>query len=101
MKYAIMIYDYADEEQTFLGVKEKAEVKSTIEKCVKEYVEKDPEIAEHLGDIDVFIMAEDFDGNIKYINKASILNDFFNSNEKACYFSLDDICLINKVTIEL
>ena len=39
MKYAIMICDYGDDEQIFLGIKEKAEVKSTIEKKLEEYFE--------------------------------------------------------------
>lgn len=101
MKYAIMICDYGDDEQIFLGIKEKAEVKSTIEKCVKEYVEEDPETVERLGDIDVSVMAEDFDGSIKYINKASTLNDFFNSNQKACYFPLHEICSLSKLKVTI
>ena len=101
MKYAIMIRDYGDDEQIFLGIKEKEEVKSTIEKNVKEYVEEDPEIFDRLGDIDVCVIAEDFDGSIKYINKASTLNDFFNSNQKACYFSLYEICSLNKIKVTI
>ena len=101
MKYAIMICDYGYDEHIFLGIKEKAEVKSTIEKSVKEYVEEDPEAADRLDDIDVCVMAEDFDGNIKYINKASTLNYFFNSNQKACYFPLYEICSLNKVTVTI
>ena len=101
MKYAIMICDYGYDEQFFLGIKEKAEVKSTIEKCVKEYVEEDPETADRLGDIDVCIMAEDFDGNIKHINEASTLNDFFNSNQKACYFPLCEICSLSKIKVTI
>ena len=100
MKYAIMIRDYGDDEQIFLGIKEKEEVKSTIEKNVKEYVEEDPEIFDRLDDIDVCVIAEDFDGSIKYINKASTLNDFFNSDQKACYFPFYGILSkIIKVTI--
>ena len=93
MKYAIMICDYGDDEQIFLGIKEKAEVKSTIEKEVEEYIEN----VDRLCDIDICVMAEDFDGSIKYINKASTLNDFFNSNQKACYFPLCEICSLSKL----
>ena len=92
MKYAIMICDYGNDDQIFLGIKEKTEVKSTIEEKVKEYIDEDPEAAILSGDIDVCVMAEDFEGSIKCTNKASTLNDFFNSNQKACYFPLCEIC---------
>ena len=102
MKYAIMMYDHADEEQIFLGVKEIAEVRSAIVKGIEKYVEEDPDTIEHIGDIELYIMAEDFNGTISSINnKAYTLKDFFNSNEKACYFSLDDICSFSKITVEL
>ena len=100
MKYAIMIRDYGDDEQIFLGIKEKEEVKSTIEEKVEEYIEELVETVDCLRDIDVCVMAEDFDGSIKYINKASTLNDFFNSDQKACYFPFYGILSkIIKVTI--
>ena len=105
MKYAIMICDYEDDEQIFLGIKEKAEVKSTIEKKVEEYVEEYFEEyfenVDRLCDINVYVMAEDFDGSIKYINKASTLNYFFNSNQKACYFSLYEICSLNQIKVTI
>ena len=101
MKYAIMIRDYGDDEQIFLGIKEKEEVKSTIEEKVEEYIEELVETVDCLRDIDVCVMAEDFDGSIKYINKASTLNDFFNSNQKACYFSLYEICSLNKIKVTI
>ena len=101
MKYAIMMYNRADEEQIFLGVKEMVEVRSAIVKGIEEYVE-DFELDDFLGNTNLYIMAEDFNGNIRNINnKVYTLQDFFNSNEKACYFSLDDICSFSKVTVEL
>lgn len=101
MKYAIMMYNRADEEQIFLGVKEMAEVRSTITKGIEEYVEEF-DLDDFLGNTNLYIMAEDFNGSIRNINnKAYTLQDFFNSNKKACYFSLNDICLISKVTVEL
>ena len=101
MKYAIMICDYDYDEQIFLGIKEKAEVKSTIEEKVIEYIDEDPETAVCLGDVDICVMAEDFVGSIKYINKASTLNDFFNSNQKACYFPLNEICSLGKLKVTI
>ena len=101
MKYAIMIYNNADEEQIFLGIKEMAEVRSVIVKGIEEYIEEDPDIVDYIGDIDLYIMAEDFNGNIKNIDKVYTLKDFFNSDKKACYFSLGDICSFSKVTVEL
>lgn len=101
MKYAIMIYDYANEEQIFLGIKEKVEIKSTIEKSIEEYVKEDPETVDYLGDINVYVMAEDFKGTFNNIDKSSTLNDFFNSNENACYFSLDDICSFSKIKVTI
>lgn len=102
MKYAIMMYNHADEEQIFLGVKEMAEVRSVIVKGIEEYAEEDLDIDDFFGNTNLYIMAEDFNGNIRNINnKVYTLEDFFNSNKKACYFSLDDICSISKVTVEL
>ena len=105
MKYAIMICDYGDDEQIFLGIKEKAEVKSTIEKKVEEYVEEYIEEyienVDLLGDIDVYVIAEDFNGSIKYINKAPTLNDFFNSNQKACYFPICEICSLSQIKVTI
>ena len=101
MKYAIMIYNNAEEEQIFLGIKETVELKSAIKKGIEEYIEEDPDIVDYIGDIDLYIMAEDFNGNIKVIDKVYTLKDFFNSNKKACYFSLNDICSFSKITVEL
>ncbi len=102
MKYAIMMYNNAEEEHIFLGIKEMAEVRSAIVKGIEEYIEEDPDIVDYIGDIDLYIMAEDFNGNIRNINnKVYTLKDFFNSNKKACYFSLNDICSFSKVTVEL
>ena len=101
MKYAIMIYNNADDEQIFLGIKEMAEVRSAIVKGIEEYIEENPDTIDYIGDIDLYIMAEDFNGNIKNIDKVYTLKDFFNSNKKSCYFSLSDICSFTKVTVEL
>ena len=105
MKYAIMICDYVDDEQIFLGIKEKAEVKSTIEKKVVEYIEECVEEyidnIDRLDDIDVCVMAEDFDGSIKNINKAPTLNYFFNSNQKACCFPLCEICSLSQIKVTI
>lgn len=102
MKYAIMMYNHSDEEQIFLGVKEMAEVRSTIIKGIEECVEECLNIDDSLCNTNLYIMTEDFNGNIRSINnKAYTLQDFFNSNEKACYFSLYDICSFTKVTVKL
>lgn len=102
MKYAIMIFNYAEDEQIFLGIKETKEVKNTIKKGIEELIEKNPNVVDFIGDIHVFVIAEDFSGDIdRFDDGISTLNDFFNSNKKACSFVLADICSISKVKVTI